>query len=94
MIAEPPLVKRRGPIRAPVVAIAAPVVAAAVVPVEEGVTVCCICYDGPCDTAPVPCGHMSFCHACIIEHHRRDPLKGCPICDKEIVMITRIYMPK
>ncbi len=65
--------------------------------IEESTTVlvhslCSCCYDKECDTAVVPCGHLSFCHECISQYHRDYPNKGCPICDKEILLITKIFM--
>lgn len=55
---------------------------------------CCICYSNPCNTAVISCGHMSFCLGCITEYHQTYPNKGCPICSKDIIMVTRIYMNK
>jgi len=52
---------------------------------------CCICFDTECNTVCVPCGHLSFCLACIEKYHREYPNKGCPMCNKEILFITQIY---
>ena len=52
---------------------------------------CCVCTDAEANTATVPCGHMAFCHDCISTYHRENPTKGCPICNREIILITRIF---
>ena len=52
---------------------------------------CCICTDKPRDTCVVPCGHKAFCHDCITKYHSQDPRKGCPICKRDIVFITKVF---
>lgn len=62
-------------------------------PKEDPVLVlpCCVCADAEANHAVVPCGHMSFCGDCITTYHRENPTKGCPLCNQDIIMITRIY---
>ena len=55
-------------------------------------SLCSCCYEHECDTTVVPCGHLAFCYSCIEAYHIDYPNKGCPICDSEIIMITKIYM--
>lgn len=54
-------------------------------------TECVICQCLPADTAPTPCGHLNFCYECIDTYFKGNPNKGCPICRKNIIMITKIY---
>lgn len=44
------------------------------------------------NTAVIQCGHLSFCYECIDTYHRLEPYKGCPVCNQEILLITRIFM--
>lgn len=58
---------------------------------DNETSLCSICYDAKCDTVVVPCGHLAYCHACISEYHTKNLDKGCPLCNKEILLITRVY---
>lgn len=58
---------------------------------ENNMTECCICTDNIADTATIPCGHKSFCYSCINDYHTTNPYKGCPVCRKEIMMVTKIF---
>lgn len=52
---------------------------------------CTICFDNKADTAAIPCGHKFFCYQCIDDYRNNYPQKGCPLCRKEILMISKIF---
>lgn len=47
---------------------------------------CVVCMTSPREYAPVPCGHLSLCHACV------QLVSECPIC-RDQGAFTRIYLP-
>jgi hypothetical protein len=47
---------------------------------------CCICLDGPKDYAIVPCGHLCLCGIC-----RTKKIDRCPMCQKQIEGMLRIF---
>ena len=51
---------------------------------------CRICNVKSSNTAPVPCGHKSFCYDCIAESAYLKPERGCLICGARITSIVRI----
>jgi len=52
---------------------------------------CCICFERPVDTAPIPCGHLNFCYVCIDGYRHQFRGKGCPICKQRIQDVNKIY---
>ena len=54
--------------------------------------ICCICFEDPRDTAPIPCGHRFFCGPCIKTYLEKSAKKQCPICRREVIMECEIYM--
>ena len=59
--------------------------------IDDGITQCSICAENNADTAVIPCGHKFFCHECIDLYHKTYPRKGCPVCRKEILCVTKIF---
>jgi len=58
---------------------------------SNDVSMCSICTENNADTAVIPCGHKFFCYDCIDLYHKTHKLKGCPLCRKEILCVTRIF---
>jgi hypothetical protein len=50
---------------------------------------CSICWDNPCDTIFLPCGHLSTCHGCA----SKTLLCGrkCPMCRATVANINKVY---
>lgn len=53
----------------------------------KGVCVCCL--DAPATMAPVPCGHLALCEACVL---RLDSC-NCPVCRQPSDCIIHIFTP-
>ena len=53
--------------------------------------VCCICLAEPAKFAPVPCGHLSLCHACKEAVEGQQGQKRCPMCRGEFSMIIEVF---
>jgi len=58
---------------------------------EKEDKLCQICMDAEREAAPMPCGHKLFCFKCISSFREKNPRKGCPYCNKEIIMVCKIY---
>ena len=57
----------------------------------NGTTKCSICIENNADTATIPCGHKFFYYECIDEYHKTYTHRGCPLCRKDILCVTRIF---
>ena len=59
--------------------------------VEKDASLCCICAENEVNTAVIPCGQEFFCYSCIDDYHKKNAVKGCPICRKQIMCVTQIF---
>lgn len=53
---------------------------------------CCICFENPIDSAPIPCGHLNYCYECIFNYSKDFSHKGCPLCKQQIKSVNKIYL--
>lgn len=57
---------------------------------DEVAYLCVICWEKPCDTAVVPCGHMCGCYHCLKQIYQKVP-HACPICTEPMVSILTVF---
>ena len=59
--------------------------------IDSGSIECVICAVNKADTAAIPCGHKFFCYECIDSYNQNFSHRGCPICRKDIMYVTKIF---
>lgn len=57
---------------------------------SKNITECCVCMDGPRDTALFPCGHKLFCYPCI-EKYSKQGTNKCPVCKVAIERFAKVF---